>query len=194
MRPRWPTCVTSILVALLLWCIPAPAQDLVLTKDSEPGFWRLIDAAQAGRLGDEITNANVGASFDKVRIELVRKSGVNPVLYLTRKRSTQAPSRYFDIELGAGATAGDAARVGTVLDEAFHEDPFEVSYDFFGARSSASFPTFAAAWKYGGWRRALRFLEARLTTPVGLGYTIGVILAAATALLASLVLLWGSDP
>ena len=184
----------AILVSLVLWGIPAPAQDLVLTKDSEPGFWRLIDAAQAGQLGDDVSNANVGALFDKVRIELVRKSGAPALLYLTRKRSTQPLSRYFDIEIGAGATAADAARVGTALDEAFHADPFAVSFDFFGARSGESFPTVAAAWKYGGWRRVVGVLEDRLTAPAGVGYTAAVIIASASALLASLMLLWGAEP
>lgn len=190
----WPTCVTSILMLLLLWSMPAPAQDLILTKDSEPGFWRLIDAAQVGQFGDNVINANVGVSFGNVRIELVRKSGANPILFLTRKRSTQPLSRYFDIEIGPGATASDAARLGKVLDEAFQDDPFEPSFDFFGGRTSAAFPSLAKAWKYGGWSRALGVLEGRLTAPVGVGYTIAVILASASALLASLVLLWASEP
>ncbi len=191
---RLPACFISILVSLLLWSIPASGQDPVLTTDSEPGFWHLIDAAQAGQLGDDVINANVGVSFDTVRIELVHESGTNPILFLTRKRSTQPLSRYFDIEIGPGATASDAARVGKVLDEAFHDDPFEVSSGFFGARSTESFPGIAEAWKYGGWRRPLRVLEGRLTTPVGVGYTVAVIVASASALLASLILLWGSEP
>ena len=187
--------MTCLLASLLLWSIAAPAQDLTLTTDSEPGFWRLIDAAQAGQLGDEVTNANVGACFRQGAHRAGPQGRARArCLHVTRKRSAQPLSRFFDIERGAGATADDAARVGKVLDAAFHDDPFVVSFDFFGAGGGASFPSLAEAWKYGGWKRALRVLESRLTTPAGVRYTIAVILASASAVLASLILLWGSEP
>jgi len=191
---RWPACLTSVLVALILWSIPAPAQDLVLTKDCEFGFQRLIRSAQNGELGDDVTNANVGAWPNKARIELVRTNGANKLLFLTRKHSPQVFSGYFDIELGEGATESDAARVGKVLDNAFQEDPFEVTFDFFGAGTNSQFPTLTEAWRYGGWTRVLRTVEGRLTAPVGVRHAAAVVTALAIATLASLILLWGSKP
>ena len=178
-----------ILVCLLLSGNPSSAQDLALTRDCEVGFQRIIQSAQNGELGDDVTNANVGVSPHRVEIELVRRNGSNKVLLLTRRTSTQALSRYFDIELGEHATASDAARVGRVLDQAFQEDPFEVAFDFFGALAMSDFPTLTEAWQYGGWTRVLRVAEGRLAAPVGLRSTVAVIVLVATALLASLVLL-----
>jgi hypothetical protein len=185
---------TSVFVALLLLSIPAPAQNLALTKDSEFGFQRLIRSAQNGELGDDVTNVNVGVSPHRVQIELVRANGVNKLLFLKRKSSTQGPSRYFDIELGDAATASDAARVGTILDEAFEEDPFEVAIGPFGGQPTSHFPTLMQAWKDGGWTRVLWALEGQLTAPVGVRHAAAIVMALAIAVLASLILLWGSTP
>lgn len=190
MRIRW----TFVLAFLVLGGIATPAQELTLTRDSEFGFRQIIDAAQRGELGEDVSNANVGVRGTDVRIELVRMHGANKLLFLTYKHSTQSLSRYFDIELGEGATEGDAARVGKLLDEAFRDDPFEVIFDFFGARTMTHLPTLAEAWKAGGWTRVLRVLEGRFTTSVGVSHAAVIISVLAISSLAGLVLLWGSKP
>jgi len=192
--PRWPT-VAAFLTGTLLCSTLAYAQDLALTKDSEFGFQRLIHFAQTGRLGDDIANANVGVLKDRVRIELIGRNGETRLLLLTRKTSTLALARYFDIEVGQGATASDAARVGKALDEAFEADPFEVALGAVGAYPGAQrVPSLAEAWRDGGARGVFRSLAWCVVTPPGLGYTLTVTVLLAIAALASLIVLWGSAP
>jgi len=187
---RW----LPMVVPLLLCRLPAPAQDLALTKDSELGFQRLIDAAQNGKLGNDVTNANVAVSSTRVQVELVRTDAPNKLLFLTQKTSAPGLSRYFDIALGEGSTANDAARVAEILDTAFRDDPFEASFDFFGTRGTNHLAPLAEAWTNGGWTRAGRVLAGYITAPAGLGYTVAVIAMVTIAVLASLILLLGSAP
>ena len=192
-RPQ-PALWRPVLFTLLLWSVPAPGQDSALTRDSEFGFQRLIRAAQNGALGDDVTNVNVGVSPHRVQIELVRTNAANKLLFLKHKSSTQGPSRYFDIELGAAATASDATRVGRILDEIFQEDPFEAPFFFRGDHMLSHSPTLTEAWNDAGWMGALRALEDRLTAPVGVQHAVAVIAMLALAGLASLIVLWGSKP
>lgn len=190
-RTRWSV---PIFTFLLFCCLPASAQDLALTKESEFGFRRLIHAAQVGELGYDVTNANVFVLKNRVQVELVRTGGANIPLLLTRKASTHSGSRYFDIEPGEGATAGDAARVGKVLDQAFAEDPFEVAWDFLGIYSHEPIPTLAEAWRDGGRKGVQRVAESYLIAAAGTHYTLAVIIVVGIGWFAGLVLLWWSEP
>ncbi len=183
-----------IFAVFLLWCQPVSAQDLALTTESEFGFQRLIHAAQTGKLGDDVTNANVFVLKNRVRVELVRKGGANKILLLTHKASRQSWCRYFDIEPGDGATPADAARLGNVLDVAFPQDPFQVAWDFFGVYSHEPIPSLPQAWRDGGRKGVQRVLESYLIAATGVRYAVAVIGAVVIGLCASLVLLWGSDP
>jgi hypothetical protein len=170
-------------------------RDLALTKTCEVGFQRFIQMAQAGMLGSDVTNANVGVFKNHARVELVRSQAPNILLQLTPKQSTATNSRYFTIEPGEGATASDVVRVARALDEAFSEDPFELAYDFFNAsRSGDPIPGLGAAWVTDGSRGVLRALSRQVAALVSLTYTIAVLAALAMALVASLLLLWGSTP
>jgi hypothetical protein len=181
-----------VLSAGLLASAPALAQELALTRDCEAGFRQLIDMAQTGRLGADVTNANVGIFNDHVRLELLRPGAPMKLLLLTDKRSAHTVSRYFDVTPRAGATAADAARVGAALDEVFKQDPFEIQvYEGF---SGATAPGLAEAWEYGGWRAVVRAGERRMIAYAGLPYTSGVIVALTLTWLVSLVVLWGSLP
>jgi hypothetical protein len=176
----------------LLAHAPVPAQELALTRDSEAGFRQLIDMAQTGRLGTDVTNANVGVFNDHVRLELLRPDAPMKVLLLTDKRSPHALSRYFDVAAGDGATSADVARVGAALDEVFTQDPFEIQvYEGF---SGATAPGLAEAWQYGGWQAVLRAGERRMIAYASLTYTRGIIAALALTWVVSLAVLWGSMP
>jgi hypothetical protein len=190
-RPeRW----AFVLVAFVLGSVPARAQDVALTPASELGFRRFMRAAESGELGSDVTGANVGIAPHRVQVELVRPGQANKLLFLTHKSSKPGPARYFDIELGQAATASDAARVARILDAAFEEDPFEVVVGFVGAHAPSHFPTLTEAWKEGGWAEVLWALDGRLTAPVGVTDAAVVAAALAVAVLASLILLWGSTP
>ena len=180
----------TFLFVALFGAVPAVAEDLTLTKDCEEGFRQLIRMAQGGRLGDDVTNANVAVAGNKIRVELVGARAPVKVLLLTPKRSPQAVSRYFDVVAGEGATASDVGRVGTALDEVFVDDPFQI----LGLELSPGdpVPTLAEAWALSGWRGARRAFEQRMMVLAGLQYTVGVIVALAAGLLASLAVLWGS--
>jgi hypothetical protein len=169
--------------------------DLALTTDCEAGFQSFIRMAQDGRLGDDVTNANVGIWKNHARIELVRAGAPSKLLLVTPRNSNQTISRYFNIEAGEGATGRDVARVAHALDQAFDADPFQLAYDFFNAVPGGdALPNLATAWRDGGWKGAVRALERRMAALAGLPYTIAVIVALAAALLASLCVLWGSPP
>lgn len=192
---RRPAPVTVFVLTALLWNVSASAQDLMLPKDSEVGFRGLMHMAQTGQLGDDVTNANIGVSKTSVRIELVRAGAPNKLFFLTPKGSAQTTSRYFNIEPGEGASASDVARIGKVLDEVFGADPFQLPPGFFETPpGGAAIPGLVAAWGDGGWRGVVLVLQRRMVALASLRYTIAVIVALAAALLASLLLLWGSIP
>jgi hypothetical protein len=175
----------------LLWTATASAQSLGLTTDAEVGFRRVIRMAQTGQLGDDVTNANVAIAHDHVRLELVRAAGGRQMFLLTRAADTTAG--YFAVAPGAGAGAGDAARVGSALRAAFRHDPFQV-VGLEESYAGAPIPGLVDAWSDGGWRGVVRACERWLMVPASLGYTIGVIAVLALATLASLAVLWGSTP
>jgi hypothetical protein len=190
-----PTRSAVIVVSLLLCSTRASAQDLALTKDAAFAFQRIIRWAETGRFGDDVVAGNVEIAKDKVQVELVGRHGMKKFLRLSRKQTRQGLSRYFDIEPGEGATASDARRLGTALDEAFGErDPFVAAVDFIGTTTGSPIPGVAQAWKEGGWRNVLRVLEWRLVVPTGRWYTTAVLIALVVTLLAGLVLLWGGAP
>jgi len=168
-------------------------RDLALTRDSEAAFERLIRMAQAGQLGDDVTNANVGIVKNHVRVELVRAGAPMKVLFLTPKGSTPGMSRYFAVTPGDAATARDAARVGHALDLVFDVDPFQRAYDFFNvAPGGAPLPSLFEAWTFDGWRGVTRGLERRMAALASLTYTVAVIVALSASFLASLWVLWGA--
>ena len=182
------------LVGGLLSKVPAAGQDdLTLTTACEAGFRRFIQLAQSGRLGDDVSNANVGVIGNQVRVELVRSEAPATVFLLTPKRTTQAVSRYFEVVPSGGATAEDVARVGRVLDEVFPTDPFQIT-GFEGSPTGDVVPGLVAAWSTDGWRAALRVLERRMVVLASLAYTVGVIVVLALASLAGIALMWGSMP
>jgi hypothetical protein len=204
--PFWTrTRLAALLVIGLSWNSYAVAQegeavarrwrDVALTKDSEVGFERFLHMAQTGQLGEDVQNANVGVFKNYARLELVGGDAPKKVFLLTPKSSTTTGSRYFNIEPGEGATSGDVARVAQALDAAFGEDPFQLAYDFFNAPPGGDpIPRLVDAWRSGGWRGVVRGLERRMAALAGLRYTVAVIVALAAALLASLWLLWASQP
>jgi len=192
--PRLRHCVPVVL-AYALWAAGALAQDYALTKSSEVGFRRLIHLAQTGRFGADVTNANVSVLKDHVRVELVLAGGGTRVLLLRHKDAPQKLSRLFNIDLGEGATAEDAGRVGQALDESFAADPFVVAFDFFGyGAGSNPLPGLAQAWEAGGFGSAVVVLEGRFISPRSKGSTVAVLIALGGGVLACLILLWGSTP
>ncbi len=188
---RW-ICATWLLLGGLLCSAPAAAQNLVLTRDCEDGFRQLMRMAQKGRFGEDVSNANVGVSKDRVRVELVGPGALSKVLLLAPRKSAAAAGGYFDVSAGPGATAADVARVGEALDRIFAADPFlragvEVP-------PGGALPGLAEAWAADSWRGVGRALERRMMVLASLPYTIGVIAGLALALLAALALLWTSTP
>lgn len=189
-RAAW---ASAFVLLALLWNQPVSAQDLMLPKDSEAGFLRFMQMAQTGQLGDDVINANVGVFKTWVQVELVRQGAPKKLLYLKPKSTTQAFSRYFDIEAGEGTTASDVVRVGRALDAVFADDPFELTLDLFNTTPDR-IPRLADAWAYGGWRGVFRALQRRMVAMAGLTYTVAVIATLVAGLLVTLVLLWGSMP
>jgi len=173
--------------------VSAAAQDLSLTRDCEVGFRQFISLAEAGRLGTDVSDANVAIADNQVRVELLRAGAPNKLLFLTRKRSPESRSRYFDIALGEGATADDLDRVGKALDEVFSSDPFQI----IGLEASPDgepIPSLIEAWGHDGWRGVARAYERQTMVLASVRYTVAVIVLVALALLVSLALLWGSRP
>jgi hypothetical protein len=209
MRPR-AACFAALLLIGTAWNPAAHAEekmttdeevlaerwtDLTLSTSCEAGFQQFIHMAQTGQLGDDVTNANVGIFKNHARVELVRAGAPSKRLLLTPRDSTQTITRYFSIVPGEGATASDVARVAKALDEAFKEDPFQLAYDFFNALPRGDpIPNFTDAWTYGGWRGVLRVVERRMVALAGVRYTIAVIVVLTAALVASVFLLWSSEP
>jgi hypothetical protein len=183
----------SLLLAGLLGNAPAVAQDLMLTEACEQGFRRLIQMAQNGRLGEDVTNANVGVEKVRVRVELVRAGAPSKLVWLRPKSSTPAFARFFDVAAGDGATESDLLRVGRALDEIFTEDPFVVA-GFRASPGGSPIADFTEAWTHGGWTGVLGAFERRMMALVSVQYTVGIILVLAIGLAASLALLWGSAP
>ena len=183
----------ALCLGAMVCSLSAAAQDLSLTRDCEVGFRQFINLAEAGRLGTDVSDANVAIADNQVRVELVRAGAPNKLLFLTRKRSLESPSRYFDIALGEGATADDVDRVGKALDEVFSSDPFQI----IGLEASPDgdpIPSLIEAWRQDGWRGVARACERRTMVLASVRYTVGVIVLVALALLLSLALLWGSRP
>jgi hypothetical protein len=191
-------CMPLFLLVSLLWNVQGSAQDapgLMLTTDSEAAFQRLIRMAQTGQLGDDVTNANVGIVKNRAVVELVRTGAPTKLLYLTPKSSTDGTSRYFDVTPGEGARASDVARVGKALDDVFGEAPFQLAPEFFDAvPGGVPIRPLADAWRFGGWRGVMHALERHTVALAGRAYAIGVTVGLAAGMLASLLLLWGSNP
>jgi len=183
-RSKFP--IAAVLACLACGVAAAGAQEAGLTKNSEVGFRRVMEAAQRGRLGSDVVGASVGVEADRARVELVGADGSRRVLLLRRRTSEAAPSRYFEIEPGSGAGAADAAALAAALDEAFTYDPYQVRS--YGA--APSLPGVAEAWRHGGWSAAVRVLAGRAAVPAGLAYQVAVLIGTALGLAASLVVLW----
>jgi hypothetical protein len=182
-----------LLPALLMGIAPAAAQDLMLTEACEDGFRKLIQMAQQGRLGDDVTNANVGVEKIRVRVELLRTGAPSKVIWLAPRRSEQALARFFDITAGEGASQDDLVRVGRALDEIFPADPFVVS-GFEASPGGEAIPGFAQAWTSDGWRGIVRVFERRMMAFASVEYTATLLVVLAIGVAASLVLLRGSEP
>jgi hypothetical protein len=181
----------SLLLALLSCAGPVAAQELTLSAERTRGLQHFIEAAQAGRLGEDVRNANVGVFKHSVEIELVRTRGPNQHFLLTRKDSTQNRSRYFNVEPGAGATASDAERVGQLVDECLGADPFRPFLDFYGASTRGRpLPSLLTAWRDRGWRGALQAFESHFIAPPGLWQTATIFAMLAALLIAGLIVIW----
>jgi hypothetical protein len=181
---------------LLLWLAsvaPAAAQR-PLTPDAEAGFRQLMRMAQAGELGSEIANANVGVERERVSVELVRADGSTQRFTLTARGAAPAASRFFAIAAGAGASEDDVARLGRALDACFAHDPFDLGDDFFAADQDGGVPTLGEAWASDGWHGAGRALLRRMASPAGLRYTVAVIALLAIGVLASVAILCTTPP
>jgi hypothetical protein len=170
-------------------------RDLALTKDCEEGFRRFMHMAETGQLGSDVTNANVGVFKNHARVELVRGAAPIIVLFLSPPQPGGGNSRYFTVEPGPRATADDVGRVARALDAVFREDPFELAYDFFNASpGGAPIPSLWEAAASDGWRGVVRVLARQTASLASAGYTMVVIVLVSTALIANLLLLWGSTP
>lgn len=180
-------------IGALAWTTAGTGQDLSLTTDCEGGFREFIHLAEAGGVGSDVKNANIDIAGDKVRVELVRVGAPNKLLFLTRKRSREAHSRYFDIALGNNATASDLETVGKALDRVFHADPFHIV----GVEASPDgepIPGLMQAWEHDGWRGVVHACERRMMILASLEYTVGVIVVVGLGLLTSLAVLWARPP
>jgi hypothetical protein len=173
--------------------LPLAARGQGLTRDSEPGFLRFIGMAEAGELGDDVINANVGVMGDTVRIELVRKGAPSKILLLTLKRSRHSISRYFDIAAEEGADENDVRLVGEALDRVFSEDPFRLAGNE-ALPGDMPATTFMEAWSYRGWKGVQQAIEQRMMTLITLPHAVAVIVLLGMALLAGTLLLWTAVP
>jgi hypothetical protein len=169
----------------------ASAEELVLTKESEFGFRKVIMAAQRKELGSDVDNANVGVSNDEVRIELLRSGETIKVLLLRhRADAASAGHGYFEVRAGAGATDIDVQRLAAILDRAFPEDPFAVSTSSVGIGSRRAIPNVVEAWRDAGARGVWRALTAYALAPAPRAYTVAVVFVLAIGAAASLIALW----
>ncbi len=148
----------------------------VLTRRSEDGFRRFMEAVRGGRLGEDVHAVNVGVSGGSVRLELLRRNGPAGVVRLTAPTFPTRAARYFDVEALENASPDDLARIGRLLDEAFTADPFE-----WRAHSDVR-------------PRAAPPRETPLMHSASLAYTVVVIALGALGLLASIAVLCLSGP
>jgi hypothetical protein len=117
------------------------------------------------------------------------------VLLLSPPQPGGGNSRYFTVEPGPRATAEDVGRVARALDAAFREDPFELAYDFFNASPGGDpIPGLWEAAAADGWNGVVRVLARRTVALASAEYTIAVVVLLSAALLANLLLVWGSTP
>jgi hypothetical protein len=191
-RGRRRGAAVFVLLASLLGS-DVSAQDLMLTEACEQGFRRLIRMAESGRLGEDVTNANVGVEKTRVRVELVRAGAPSVIVWLGPKTSAAALARFFDVRAGEGATHADLVRVGNALDQIFLVDPFAVA-GYEAHPGGEAIPGFAEAWSDGGWRGVRRILERRMMAFASVEYTLVVLAVVAIGVVATLVLLWGAVP
>lgn len=178
--------------AIVLVCIAsarAGAQEVTLQKNCEVGFRALIRDAQSGRLGADVTNANVRVQGKLVEVELVRANAASLLFRLTPKASEQVYARYFDIAFGVGATAADAERLGRGLNAAFDADPFVIVVSE-GGRVDDPIPAVAAAWRYGGWQGVARVIERRMMVLAGVRYTVAMVVFLALGISGCVALFW----
>lgn len=173
--------------------LPLAAQGQGLTKDCEPGFRRFIEMAEAGQLGEDVIDANVGVMHDHVRIELVRKGLPDKVLHLTIKRSRHSISRFFDITPEEGADENDVRRVGELLDQVFPQDPFRLA-GIEALPGDMPAETLTEAWAYRGWQGVQQNIEQRMMTLITLPRAKVIILLLGMALFAGTFLLWTAVP
>lgn len=163
--------LTFAVLSALLWTVPVlgQPQHLVLTKRSEDGFKRFMDAVRGGRLGADVREANISVSESSVQVELLRRDAPRVVVRLREPASGASGAGYFDVQAVENASAADLVRIGRLLDDAFTSDPFLEEL-------------------------LIRDVEretppAEEMRPASLGYTIAVILLAGLGLLASMGIL-----
>lgn len=188
------TRATAVVVVLMcLVSVHAGAQDVTLQQDCEIAFRKLIQDAQSGRLGADVTNANVRVQGKVVEVELVKANAASLRFRLTPKASEQMYARYFDIASGLGATAADAERLGRALNAVFDTDPFVIVVSE-GGRLDDPIPSIAAAWRYGGWQGVARVIERRMMVLASVRYTVTMIVFLAVGLSGCVALFWLSPP
>lgn len=169
--------------------------EVTLPADSEEGFRRFIAMAQAGELGEDVTNANVNVYMNHARIELVRAGGPPKRLLLTPKSTATTESRYFDLWSDEMLTGEELRRVAAALDHAFDGAPFHSTYGFFNAQpGDAPIPSLTTAWTYSGWPGIVRTLQRRMVALASLTYTGAVIAALVVAISVSVAVLWVAKP
>ena len=101
----------ALCLGAMVCSVSAAAQDLSLTRDCEVGFRQFISLAEAGRLGTDVSDANVAIADNQVRVELVRAGAPNKLLFLTRKRSPE-PEQKSALRAAAAPRVGRPAGPG----------------------------------------------------------------------------------
>lgn len=177
-----------LLLCCVLWSPFAAAQELAVSAEGGAGFQRLISFAQQGRLGADVTNANVAVSKTSVRVDLITSAGKRSVLLLPPGQEGRWSSRFFNLDLGDGGRAEDAERLMPLLDESFAgHDPFVVvERGVRDATATQGVEPLSHAWKRDGWRGVRTGIVLRSRQPVGPRYVVAWTLLYALGIVVSL--------
>jgi hypothetical protein len=163
---------------------------VAVTPGSETKFQKVIQAAEAGRAGQDVNEADVSIEQDSIRIDLMTAVKARRTLHLRPvDAGAKWHDRFFAIELGDGATPDDAEHLKTLLDEAFDVSPFVPESDGMDGRARDA-PAVREAWQSGGMRGAMSAVSAQSRSPAGPGYATLVLVLHALGVLACLVLVW----
>jgi hypothetical protein len=196
---RRKSCFAGLTLVLACCLAPQSAQAVksrwVLTQESEAVFKTVLTAAQTGKLGPGVKNANITILGEKVRIELVLTTGKKGfVLTHPPAEGASQPPRFFTLAPDADAVRADAARLIAILDEVFTSDPWLEPVDWFNHDPVIKGGAPVDPYRRDGFRGLVASLGRRFVSHASRRFTIGLLAVLISLLAGGTTMLWRARP